>query len=55
MSCQETEEEYCNIILYANDVTMDTFFQYLITTNTQRMNANIPSERQITSDILEKR
>ena len=32
----DTEEEECNISLDANNVTMDTFYQSLITTNTQR-------------------
>ena len=36
----------------ANNVTMHTFCQSPVTTNTQRNNANIPNERRITSDIL---
>ena len=51
---EETEEEERNIILDANDVTMDTFCQYPVTTNTQGENANtiFTSERQNTSDML---
>ena len=47
----ETEEEEHSIISDANNVTMDTFYQPLVTTNTQRKNENIPNEKRITSDI----
>ena len=48
----ETEEEECNIIPDANNVTMDTFCQSPVTTNTKVENANtiFKSERRITSD-----
>ena len=48
----ETEEEEHNIISDANNVTMDAFYQSPVTTNTQGKIANVPNERQISSDIL---
>ena len=50
----ETKEKEHNIIPDDNNVTMDTFCQSPITTNTQRENADtiFTSERIITSDIL---
>ena len=48
----ETEEEERNINSDSNNVTINTFYQSPSTTNTQRKNANIPNETQITSDIL---
>ena len=50
----ETEEGERNIISDANNVTMDTFCQSPVTTNTQGENANaiLTSERQNASDIL---
>ena len=39
-STEETEEEECNIIFYANNVTMDNFCQSPVTTNTQGENEN---------------
>ena len=50
----ETEEEESNIILDANNVTMDTLCQFPITTNTQEDNVNaiFTSERQNTLDVL---
>ena len=51
---EETEEEELNIILDANNVTMDNFCQYPVTNNTQGENANtiFKSERQNTSYML---
>ena len=50
----ETELEERNIILYANNVNMDTFCQSPVTINTQGQNENtiFTSERRNTSDIL---
>ena len=48
----ETEEGKRNIISDANNMAMDTFCQSPVTTNTQRKNANIPNEMQITLYIL---
>ena len=50
----ETEEEECNIITDANNVTMDTFYQSPVTTNTQGKNSNaiFTSERRNTLDTL---
>ena len=48
----ETEEEEHNIISDANNVTMDAFYQSPVKTNTQGKIANVPNERQISSDIL---
>ena len=53
---EETEEEKCNIILDANNVTINNFCQSPVTTNKQRKNTNtiFTSERRITLDILEE-
>ena len=50
----ETEEEEHSTILDANNVTMDTFCQYPVTTNTQGDNVKIIfiSERENTSEML---
>ena len=50
----ETEEEERNIILDANNLTMDNFCQSPVTNNTQRNNANMIfiSERQNNLDVL---
>ena len=50
----ETEAEERNIILDANNVTMDNFCQSLVTTNTQGENANtiLTSERPNNPDAL---
>ena len=45
---EETEEEERNV----NNSTIDNFCQYLVPTNTQIKNANVPNERRIYSDIL---
>ena len=50
---EETEEEKCNVKHNAKNVTMDTFCQSPVTTNTQRNNTNVTNERRISSDILE--
>ena len=51
---EETEEEESNIILDANNVTMYTFCQSPVTTNTQEENANtiFTSGRRNTLDML---
>ena len=53
---EETEEEECNIISDANNMTMDIFCQYPVTTNTQGGNANaiLTNERRNNSDALVK-
>ena len=50
MSKTEEEERYakCN----SNNVTMDTFIQYPVTTNTPRNKLNVPNERRVSLDIL---
>ena len=50
----ETEEEERNSKHNSNNATMDTYCQSPVTTNTQRNNANVTNERQISSDILEE-
>ena len=47
----EKEEEELNIILDANNMTMDTFFQSLTMTNSQEDIANVTIERYISLDI----
>ena len=47
-----TEEEECEAKHNANNVTIDTFCQYPVTTNTQGNIENVPNERQISSNIL---
>ena len=49
-----TEEEERNIIWHANNVTMNTFYQSPVTTNTQGENANtiLTSENQNDLDVL---
>ena len=51
---EETEEVKRNIISDDNDVTMDTFCQSPVTTNTQGENANsiFTSEEQNTLDMM---
>ena len=48
----ETEEEECDDKRNTNNLTMDTFIQSPVATNTQRKIANVPNERQISSDIM---
>ena len=48
----ETEAEEYNIILDANNLTMDTFCQSPAMTNTQGEIANVTNERRISSDVL---
>ena len=47
----ETEEEERNPKHNANNVTMDTFWQYPTMTNTQNNIVNVTNERQISSEI----
>ena len=51
---EETEEEECDIIFDANNVTMNHFCEYPVMTNKQRENANaiLASERRNTLDML---
>ena len=51
---EKTEEEERDAKRNSNNVTMDTFIQYPVMTNTQRKIANVPNERRISSDILEE-
>ena len=48
----DTEEKERDAKRNANNVTMDTFCQSPVTTNTQGNIANVPNERQISSNIL---
>ena len=48
MIVSETEEEECN----ANNVTIDTFIQTPVTTNTPREKTDVANERQIYSESL---
>ena len=48
----ETEEEERDTKRNVNNVTMDTFIQSPVTTNTQRNKTDVPNERQISLDIL---
>ena len=48
----EMEEEECDAKRNTNNLTMDTFIQSPVATNTQRKIANVPNERQISSNIL---
>ena len=48
----DTEEEEGEAEHNANNVTMCTFVQYPVTTNTPRKIANVPNERRISSEIL---
>ena len=41
----ETEEEECDAERNANNVTMDTFLQSHVTTNTQRKYAKVTNEK----------
>ena len=50
----ETEEEECDAERKANNVTMDTFIQSLVTTNKPRKKGNVANERRISSKILEE-
>ena len=47
----ETEEEEKDAKRNVNNVTMDTFFQYPVTINTQRKDANVTNKRQIALDL----
>ena len=49
---EETEEEEHEYRYNANNVTMDTFCQFPVTTNTQGNIAHVPNGRQIFSNIL---
>ena len=51
---EKMEEEERNFILDSNNLNMDTFCQFPVTTNTQGDNANavFTSERQNTLDVL---
>ena len=49
---EETEDEEYDAKRNAYNVTMDTFSQSPVTTNTQGNIANVPNERQIYSEIL---
>ena len=48
----EIEEEERESERNANNLTIDTFWQYPVTTNTQVNIANVPNERQISLNIL---
>ena len=48
----ETEDKEHDAKRNANNMTMDTFSQSLVTTNTQGNIANVPNERRISSVIL---
>ena len=48
----ETEEDECDTKCNVNNLTMDNFIQSPVTTNTPRNIANVPNERQISSDSL---
>ena len=50
----ETEEEERDAEHNANNVTMDTFYESPLTTNTLRKIENVPIERRTSSDILEE-
>ena len=45
----EEEEKYSKRNF--NNVTMDTLFQYPVTINTQRKDANVTNKRQTSADI----
>ena len=48
----KTEEEERDAKFNSNNVTMDTFIQYPVTSNTPRNKSNVPNERRISLDIL---
>ena len=48
----ETEEKERDVKHNSNNVTMDTFIQSPVTTNTPRKKTDVPNERRISSDIL---
>ena len=50
-----TEEEERNAKHNANNVTMDTFYQYPVMINTQRNNANVANEKRISLEIMEEK
>ena len=49
---EEIEEEERDAERNTNNVTMDTFSQYPVTTNTQGNIANVPNERRISLNIM---
>ena len=49
---EETEEEECDAKRNANNVTMDTFIQFPVTTNTPRKKTNVTNERKISLDSM---
>ena len=51
----ETEEEERDTKINVNNVTMDNFSQFPVTTNTQRKIVNVPNDRQIYLGILTER